>query len=42
MRESNRTAVWSNAFYSLTQALSFFVIALMCVPTSICTSMAVH
>lgn len=30
MRESNRVAVWSNAFYSLTQALSFFVIALMC------------
>ncbi|TNY20501.1 P-loop containing nucleoside triphosphate hydrolase protein [Rhodotorula diobovata] len=29
MRESNRVAVWSNAFYSLTQALSFFVIALI-------------
>ncbi|GAA5897055.1 hypothetical protein JCM8208_006155 [Rhodotorula glutinis] len=29
MRESNRTAIWSNAFYSLTQALSFFVIALI-------------
>lgn len=29
MRDSNRTAIWSNAFYSLSQALSFWVIALI-------------
>ncbi|BGP40022.1 hypothetical protein JCM10450v2_004002 [Rhodotorula kratochvilovae] len=29
MRESNRVAIWSNAFYSLAQALAFFVIALI-------------
>ncbi|GAA6048222.1 hypothetical protein JCM3770_006486, partial [Rhodotorula araucariae] len=29
MRTSNRVAIWSNAFYSISQALSFFVIALI-------------
>ncbi|KWU43090.1 P-loop containing nucleoside triphosphate hydrolase protein [Rhodotorula sp. JG-1b] len=29
MRDSNRTAIYSNAFYSLSQALSFFVIGLI-------------
>ncbi|GAA5824101.1 hypothetical protein JCM11251_001522 [Rhodosporidiobolus azoricus] len=29
MQISNRTAIWSNAVYSLTQALSFFVIGLI-------------
>lgn len=29
LRKSNRTAVWSNAFYSFSQGMSFFVIALV-------------
>ncbi|KAM6494368.1 multidrug resistance protein 1 [Amanita muscaria] len=29
LRQSNRTAVWSNALYALSQAMAFFVIALV-------------